>query len=67
MKKYVFFLLSIIWVVGLAGCGKQATPKVDIDYGSSSIYTKEDMDSAIKLIQPTFFSAAVRKKCRHFA
>ena len=49
------------------GCGKQATPKVDIDYGSSSIYTKEDMDSAIKLIQPTFFSAAARKKCRHFA
>lgn len=54
MKKYVFFLLSIIWVVGLAGCGKQAMPKVDIDYGSSSIYTKEDMDSAIKLIQDEF-------------
>ena len=26
----------------------------DIDYGSSSIYTKEDMDSAIKLIQDEF-------------
>ena len=54
MKKYLLFL-CIIGVFALTACGKQAKMSdVTIDYGSSSIYSKEDMDAAIKAIKSTF-------------
>ena len=39
------------------GCGKQDTqepPKVEIDYGNSELYTQEDMDAAIQVIEAEF-------------
>ena len=43
MKKYLLFL-GIIGLFSLTACGKQAKMSdVTIDYGSSSIYSKEDM------------------------
>ena len=51
MKKYLLFL-GIIGLFALTACGKQAKiSDVTIDYGSSSIYSKEDMDAAIKAIE----------------
>ena len=54
MKKYLLFL-GIIGLLALTACGKQAKMSdVTIDYGSSSIYSKEDMDAAIKAIKTVF-------------
>ena len=54
MKKYLLFL-SIIGLFALTACGKQAKMSdVAINYGSSSIYSKEDMDAAITAIKSAF-------------
>ena len=54
MKKYLLFL-GIIGLFALTACGKQAKMSdVTINYGSSSIYSKEDMDAAIKAIKTVF-------------
>lgn len=57
MKKYLLFL-GIIGLFALTACGKQAKMSdVTIDYGSSSIYSKEDMDAAIKAINSRILTA----------
>lgn len=43
MKKV---LLIVVAICSLLGC----SPKVNIDYGDSEIYTKNDIDEAIKVI-----------------
>ena len=53
MKRVLVFLLSIISILGLIGCGKKV-PEVRIDYGTSSIYTQKDMNAAIELIKKEF-------------
>ena len=53
MKRVLVFLLSIISILGLIGCGKK-TPEVRIDYGTSSIYTQKDMNAALELIKKEF-------------
>lgn len=52
MKK--IFIILLICTIGLFGCGKNSTSEVKIDYGNSSLYSKEDMDAAIRLIQKEF-------------
>lgn len=47
MRKMIALLLTVICVVMLAGCSAKSSSEVTIDYGNSSIYSKEDMDSAI--------------------
>ena len=54
MRKMIALLLAVICVVMLAGCGAKYSPEVTIDYGNSSIYSKEDMDSAIQMIKKEF-------------
>lgn len=54
MKKYSLFAICMVLIILFAGCGNQAAPAVTIDYGNSSVYTKEDMDAAIATIQATF-------------
>lgn len=54
MKKYGLFAICMVLIILFAGCGNQAAPAVTIDYGNSSIYTKEDMDDAIAIIKATF-------------
>lgn len=54
MRKCGLFAVCIVLIALFAGCGKKAAPAVTIDYGNSSIYTKEDMDAAIAIIQATF-------------
>ena len=53
VKKPLALLLSVICILGLAGCKKKA-PEVKIDYGTSSIYTEADMNAAIDLIKKEF-------------
>ena len=54
MRKMIALLLTVKCVVILAGCGAKYSPEVTIDYGNSSIYSKEDMDSAIQMIKKEF-------------
>lgn len=54
MKKLISFVLVLVCLLGLVGCGVKPVSKAKIDYGSSSIYSKEDMDSAIGLIKDEF-------------
>ena len=52
MKKIITVTLCIVLVLLFAGCGKNGdTSKVEIDYGASSIYSKEEIDSAIEIIK----------------
>ena len=44
MKKLISFVLVLVCLLGLVGCGVKPVSKAKIDYGSSSIYSKEDMD-----------------------
>ena len=52
MKKILLF--SALCMAVLAGCGKKAAPEVEIRYGTSAIYTKEDMNAAIEVIRNAF-------------
>ena len=54
MKKIAATALCLMLVLSLVGCSKANMSKVKIDYGTSSIYSKEDMDSAIQLIKEEF-------------
>ena len=47
MRKLIAMVLCLLFVFSLAGCGKANTKNVVIDYGTSSIYTKDDMDEVI--------------------
>ena len=49
-------VLCLLFVISLAGCGKGNTKNLVIDYGTSSIYTKDDMDEAIDVIKKQFSS-----------
>lgn len=52
-KSLTSMVLIVSVILLLVGCG-QAKKEVEIDYGSSSIYAKEDMDAAIALIKEEF-------------
>ncbi len=54
MKKRGLFAICMVLIALFAGCGNKAAPAVTIDYGNSSIYTKEDMDDAVAIIRATF-------------
>lgn len=51
MKRLIAMVLCLLFVISLAGCGKGNTKNLVIDYGTSSIYTKDDMDEAIDVIR----------------
>ena len=53
-KKTVALFLGILVLTGLlCACGG-AQQDVQIDYGDSQVYTTEEMDAAIQVIQDTF-------------
>lgn len=54
MKKIVAMVLCLVSVLLLVACEAQSVSNAKIDYGSSSLYSKEDMDSAIKRIKKEF-------------
>ena len=62
MKKNMTAALCLAMVLFFVGCGKGDIAKVQIDYGTSSVYSKEEMDSAIKVIEKQF---SFTFKCFH--
>ncbi len=54
MKKAIAILLLITVLCGSAGCAGRPNAEVRIDYGNSALYSKEDMDAAIAVIQKEF-------------
>ena len=52
MKKRILLLLSIMCICGLIGCEKDSVSEVD--YGTSSIYSEDDMNEAIELVKDEF-------------
>ncbi len=54
MKKTAAVLMLFAAFCGLAGCAGKPEAEVRIDYGSSSLYSKEDMDEAIERIKAEF-------------
>ncbi|MCQ2478655.1 MAG: hypothetical protein MJ091_05555 [Clostridia bacterium] len=56
MKKLTIAMLCIMLTLSLVGCGKADISEVKIDYGTSSLYTVEDMNAAIKVIKKKFSS-----------
>ena len=55
MKKTMRIVFSCMLILSLFGCNS-STKNVKIDYGTSAIYTEEDMDTAIDQIKETFKS-----------
>ena len=61
MKKLLAVSRAIMIIVDMDGYCKQDTqepPKVKIDYGNSELYTQEDMDAAIQVIEAEFATCA---------
>ena len=56
MKEIITAAFCVVLVFFFAGCGKGDISKVEIDYGTSSVYSKEEMDSAIEVIKKQFSS-----------
>lgn len=54
MKKRILLLLSIMCICGLIGCEKDSVSEVTVDYGTSSIYSEDDMNEAIELVKDEF-------------
>ena len=54
MKKIRMTAVCLLIVFLFAGCEKGDISGVKIDYGTSSIYSKEDMDAAIEVILKQF-------------
>lgn len=54
MKKLLTLLLFIVCIFVFVACNSKTESDINVDYGTSSIYKKEDMDSAIELIKEEF-------------
>ena len=54
MKKWLTLVLSLLLLLALTACGGEKESAPEIDYGSSDLYTKEDMDAAITAIRAEF-------------
>ena len=54
MRRTVALLLFFIFVLSFAGCKTNEKTVYETDYGTSSVYTKEDMDQAVELIKKEF-------------
>ncbi len=64
MKKVIMIIAFVVLLVfALSACKNTANSSAEIDYGSSKIYTREDMDEAIEIIK-TNFSSGFWKNCK---
>ena len=55
MKKILLITAALLFVFALAACGGDETAAdVNVDYGTSELYTQQDMDAAIELIRGEF-------------
>ena len=56
MKRTIAIVLCLVLMFSVVGCGNSTTENVKIDYGTSAIYTEEDMKDAIEKIKENFKS-----------
>ncbi len=54
MKKIMVFMLGFLLLFTTAGCSRADMSKVKIECGTSSLYTEEEMLSAIEVIKEQF-------------
>lgn len=54
MKRVISFLVFFVCVCGLMGCEKAAGTEAEINYGNSTVYSREEMDEAIEIIKDAF-------------
>ena len=54
MKKGIAIVLALACILSLAACGSKASAEIEIDYGTSSAFSREDMDAAIEVILGQF-------------
>ena len=54
MKKAISLLIALVFTFLLYGCNKADISNYSINYGTSKLFFKEDMDSAISLITEKF-------------
>ena len=54
MKKKISAAFCLVWLLLFVGCEKADISKVKIDYGTSSVYSEEDMNAAIDVIKKQF-------------
>ena len=65
MKRTITVILCFVIFFLFVGCGKGDVSQVKIDYGTSSTYSKEEMDSAIDVIKKQFLLFDVKKEMYH--
>ena len=53
MKKRITSIFCVMLLLS-GGCSRANTSSVTINYGTSSIYSKEDMDNAVEVIKQQF-------------
>lgn len=53
MKKLIISIFCVMLLLS-GGCSRASTSSVTIDYGTSSIYSKKDMDDAVEVIKQQF-------------
>ena len=56
MKKIITVAFGFAMVFLFVGCGKGDISNVKIDYGTSSVYSKEEIDNAVEVIKKKFSS-----------
>jgi len=54
--KMTFAVILSLCLVMFCGCSKASTDSFSVDYGKSEIYSQQDMDSAIDVIEKQFSS-----------
>lgn len=54
MKKGIAILLSVLLLLALTACGGEKMTGPEVDYGSSDLYTREELDSAVAAIRAEF-------------
>ena len=58
MKKVAAVLFALFCLYCLSGCGNHSAAEVKIDYGKSALYSREEMDEAIRIIKQQFSTDA---------
>ncbi len=57
MKKAIVWSVCVLALLLLCGCGKAVeTPAYPIDYGSSELYSQEELEDAVLAIQVEFLT-----------
>ena len=54
IKKIVLVIAVVLFIFQLTGCGSKTASEVTIEYGHSELYSQEDMNAAIQLIEEEF-------------